>query len=89
MTLNEVKEAMSVDFNDNDTYIQNLLNYAIERAKVMIGTSDIYDLDGEIRAEIRQAIIQDVTSMYQARDGSATSLGSTVLYRNLSKRPMF
>ena len=89
MTLNEVKEAMSVDFDDNDTYIQNLLDYAIERAKVMIGTSDIYDLGGEVRAEIRQAIIQDVASMYQARDGSATSLGSTIIYRSISQRPMF
>ena len=89
MTLNEVKEALSVDFTDNDAYIQSLIDCAMERAKVMVGTTDIYNLDGEIRADVRQAIIQDVASMYQARDGSATSLGSTIIYRSISQRPMF
>ena len=89
MTLNEVKEALSVDFTDHDVYIQSLIDYAIARAKVMVGTTDIYNLDGEMRADVRQAIIQDITSMYQSRDGSATSLGSTIIYRSISQRPMF
>lgn len=89
MTLNEVKEALSVDFTDHDVYIQSLIDCAIERAKVMVGTTDIYNLAGEMRADVRQAIIQDIASMYQARDGSATSLGSTIIYRSISQRPMF
>lgn len=89
MTLNEVKEALSVDFTDHDIYIKSLIDYAIARAKVMVGTTDIYNLDGEMRADVRQAIIQDITSMYQSRDGSATSLGSTIIYRSISQRPMF
>ena len=43
MTLNEVKEALSVDFTDHDIYIQSLIDYAIARAKVMVGTTDIYN----------------------------------------------
>ena len=83
ITVESVKSYLNIDFADNDDYIQSLLDAAKTRATSIIGK----ELD---TAEVDNAMIEDIATMYQSRgDSSTVNQSSIMTYRRLSIRPMF
>lgn len=83
ITVESIKSYLNIDFADNDDYIQSLLDAAKTRATSIIGK----ELD---TAEVDNAMMEDVATMYQSRgDSSTVNQSSIMTYRRLSTRPMF
>lgn len=102
IVLADVKEALHIDFNDQDNYLQTLLDAAIDKALRISGISatitiiDDQNIETIIEnpeistAEFKNAIIEDVAVMYQSRgDIQSGSESSMATYRRYSKRPIF
>ena len=103
ITLELVKQALMIDFNDQDSYLSILMNTAVDRASIITGiptTIDVVNELGEVtgtvpnplfyRAEIEGAIIDDIAAMYQERGESVSgSTKSIYTYRRLSVKPAF
>ena len=81
MKLAEVKQHLRVDYNDNDTLIQLLIDAAVKRAEAITGL----DLEfSEMPADIRVAILDDIAKAYAGDD-----FGKAIhTFRQHSIRPM-
>ena len=81
MKLAEVKQHLRVDYSDNDTFIQLLIDAATARAEAITGL----DLEFcEIPADIKSAILDDIAKAYAGED-----FGKSInTFRQHSKRPM-
>lgn len=101
LTITEVKKYLNIDFNDNDEYLQTLLDAAKERASTIMGIPQtvtvIDDLGNEsvidnpdfTTDEINNAILNDIAFAYQSRgEKESTSTSATETYRRRSVRPM-
>ncbi len=88
MTLADVKQALNIDFADQDEYLTKLLAAATARAVRITGIPE--DQPEFINSEIENAILEDIAAMYQGRgenvSGSESSLKT---YRRFSVKPMF
>ena len=102
ITLDDVKEALNIDFTDQDSYLQSLLDAAIDKALRVSGISatitvvDEFGVETVIEnpeassAEFLNAILEDVASMYQSRgDVQSGSESSMATYRRHSTKPIF
>lgn len=102
ITLEDVKEALNIDFTDQDSYLQSLLDAAIDKALRVSGISatitvvDEFGVETVIEnpeassAEFMNAILEDVASMYQSRgDVQTGSESSMATYRRHSTKPIF
>jgi hypothetical protein len=102
ITLDDVKEALHIDFTDQDSYLQSLLDAAIDKALRVSGISatitvvDEFGVETVIEnpeassAEFMNAILEDVASMYQSRgDVQTGSESSMATYRRHSTKPIF
>ena len=102
ITLEKVKEALNIDFTDQDSYLQSLLDAAIDKALRVSGISatitvvDEFGVETVIEnpeassAEFLNAILEDVASMYQSRgDVQTGSESSMATYRRHSTKPIF
>jgi len=102
ITLEKVKEALNIDFTDQDSYLQSLLDAAIDKALRVSGISatitvvDEFGVETVIEnpeassAEFMNAILEDVASMYQSRgDVQTGSESSMATYRRHSTKPIF
>ena len=81
MKLAEVKQHLRVDYNDNDTLIQLLIDAAVKRAEAITGL----DLEfSEMPADIEAAILDDIAKAYAGDD-----FGKSIhTFRQHSQRPM-
>ena len=81
MKLAEVKQHLRVDYSDNDTLIQMLIDAAIKRAEVLTGL----DLEfTEMSPDIETAILDDIAKAYAGED-----FGKSInTFRQHSTRPM-
>lgn len=91
MNLNDVKQALNIDFDDQDQYLTTLMNAAVYKAATIIGEEIIIaSIDKDNNPEVYNAVLDDIAVMYQNRgekeSGSETSIRT---YRRLSKTPMF
>lgn len=99
VTLDDVKNALNIDFPDQDQYLTLLLNGAIQKAEKLTGrnytipTLPTYESMPE---DVQKAVIQDVASDYANRDnfgadGADTTAhnASIYTYRQNSTNPMF
>lgn len=81
----KLKEALNIDFDDNDELLELLLDAAILRAKSITGRD-------ELNEEMESGIIQDVATRYMNRDDVGESTAgvnaSIYVYRRNSVRPM-
>lgn len=102
ITLADVKEALHIDFTDQDNYLQSLLDAAIDKALRVSGISatitivDEFGVETVIEnpeassAEFMNAILEDVAAMYQSRgDVQTGSESSMATYRRHSTKPIF
>ena len=102
ITLDDVKEALNIDFTDQDSYLQSLLDAAIDKALRVSGISatitvvDEFGVETVIEnpeassAEFMNAILEDVASMYQSRGDVQTGSDSSIAtYRRHSTKPIF
>ena len=102
ITLDDVKEALNIDFTDQDSYLQSLLDAAIDKALRVSGISATITVVDELgvetvienpeasSAEFLNAILEDVASMYQSRgDVQTGSESSMATYRRHSTKPIF
>jgi hypothetical protein len=102
ITLDDVKEALHIDFTDQDSYLQSLLDAAIDKALRVSGISATITVVDEFgveivienpeasSAEFMNAILEDVASMYQSRgDVQTGSESSMATYRRHSTKPIF
>ena len=100
--LADVKEALHIDFTDQDGYLQSLLDAAIDKAlrvsgiSAMITVVDELGVETEIEnpeastAEFTNAILEDIAAMYQSRGDIQTgSESSMATYRRHSTKPIF
>ena len=79
LTITEVKNYLNIDFDDNDEYLQTLLDAAKERASSIMGipqtTTVVDDLGNELTIdnpdlttdEFNHAILNDIEFAYQPR----------------------
>ena len=101
LTIIEVKKYLNIDFDDNDEYLQSLLDASKERASSImgipqtitvvddLGNESIIDNPAFISDEISNAILNDIAFAYQSRgESESTSSSSTETYRRRSVRPM-
>ena len=81
MKLAEVKQHLRVDYDDNDTFIQLLIDAAVKRAEAITGL----DLEfSEMPADIEAAILDDIAKAYAGDD-----FGKAIhTFRQHSSRPM-
>ena len=81
MKLAEVKQHLRIDYTDNDTLIQMLIDAAIKRAEVLTGL----DLEfTEMSPDIETAILDDIAKAYAGED-----FGKSInTFRQHSTRPM-
>jgi hypothetical protein len=102
ITLADVKEALHIDFTDQDSYLQSLLDAAIDKALRVSGISATITVVDELgvetvienpeasSAEFLNAILEDVAAMYQSRgDVQTGSESSIATYRRHSTKPIF
>lgn len=99
VTLIEVKEALNIDFEDQDSYLLTLLQGAVQRAEKMTGrnyTNSELESFECMGGDIKKAIIQDVATNYANRDDfggdgadSTSNNASIYTYRMNSTNPMF
>jgi hypothetical protein len=102
ITLADVKEALHIDFTDQDSYLQSLLDAAIDKALRVSGISATITVVDELgvetvienpeasSAEFMNAILEDVAAMYQSRgDVQTGSESSMATYRRHSTKPIF
>ena len=102
ITLDYVKEALNIDFTDQDSYLQSLINAAIDKALRVSGISatitvvDEFGVETVIEnpeassKEFLNAILEDVAAMYQSRgDVQSGSESSMATYRRHSTKPIF
>ena len=102
ITLDDVKEALHIDFTDQDGYLQSLLDAANDKALRVSGISatitvvDEFGVETVIEnpeassAEFLNAILEDVAAMYQSRgDVQSGSESSIATYRRHSTKPIF
>ena len=88
MNLSDVKQALNIDFPDQDDYITRLMNTAFFKAKSVTGlTLDKMTVKDEY-PEIYGAIIDDIAFMYQGR-GESESSSAIRTYKRYSACPMF
>jgi uncharacterized phage protein (predicted DNA packaging) len=90
MTLNDVKQALNIDFDDQDQYLTTVMNAAGMKAATIIGEEIIIaSIDKDNNPEVYNAILDDIAVMYQNR-GEKESVSETSIrtYRRLSKTPM-
>lgn len=78
--LTTVKQALRIDFDDQDVYLQRLIDAAENRAKTITGMAEI---PYETYHEIENAIIEDVKAMYEGSESNAI-----IVYRRYSTTPM-
>ena len=81
MRLAEVKQHLRVDYNDNDTLIQLLIDAAVKRAEAITGLNFEFS---EMPADIEAAILDDIAKAY-AGDDFGKSINT---FRQHSTRPM-
>ena len=86
LTLEEVKEFLHIDYSDENSYLSLLLIAAKQRAMNITGKpGDEIEND-----EIKNAILEDVATMYQNRgDINTINNCSIATYRRYCRRPMF
>lgn len=90
MNLSDVKQALNIDFPDQDGYITRLMNTAFSKAKSITGLALDEMTVKDDYPEIYGAIINDIASMYQSRGENETgSRSSMAVYRRHSTTPMF
>lgn len=102
ITLADVKEALHIDFTDQDGYLQSLLDAATDKALRVSGISATITVVDELgvetvienpeasSAEFLNAILEDVAAMYQSRgDVQTGSESSIATYRRHSTKPIF
>jgi uncharacterized phage protein (predicted DNA packaging) len=83
LTLTQVKSYLNIDFADNDTVLQAMLDAAKMRAWSIIG-HEVTD-----NPEVDNAIMADVASMYANRGEVVTFCdASTIVYRRYSDTPV-
>lgn len=81
MKLAEVKQHLRVDYNDNDTLIQLLIDAAVKRAEALTGLQLEFS---EMPADIEAAILDDISKAYAGED-----FGKAIhTFRQHSTRPM-
>ena len=101
LTIIEVKKHLNIDFDDNDEYLQSLLDASKDRASSIMGIPQtvtvVDDLGNESiidnpdfdNDEVNNAILNDIAFAYQSRgESESTSSSSTETYRRRSVRPM-
>ena len=90
MNLSDVKQALNIDFPDQDDYLTRAMNAAFSKAKSITGLAlDKMTVKDE-HPEIYGAIINDIASMYQSRgENEVGSRSSMAVYRRHSTTPMF
>ncbi|MGJ1362887.1 head-tail connector protein [Sphingobacterium spiritivorum] len=99
VTLEEVKEALNIDYPDVDGFLSILLGGAIQRAERITGrnytdtSKDNYEV---MEDDIKKAVIQDVATNYSVRDDigaegaeNTSNNASIYTYRQNSTNPMF
>ena len=90
MNLSDVKEALNIDFPDQDGYITRLMNTAFSKAKSITGLAIDRTTVKDEHPEIYGAIINDIAAMYQSRgENEIGSRSSMAVYRRHSTTPMF
>lgn len=99
VTLSQVKEALNIDFDDQDQYLTMLLNGAIHGAENITGrnyTNPLLETFETMPADIEKSVIQDVASNYANRDNFGgdgadytANNASIYTYRQNSTNPMF
>ena len=102
ITLDDVKEALHIDFTDQDSYLQSLLDAATDKALRVSGISatitivDEFGVETVIEdpeaswAEFLNAILEDIAAKYQSRGDTETGCKSSIFtYRRRSDRPAF
>ena len=89
MELADVKQALNIDFPDQDEYLTILMKSALKRAESIMGeTLEDVNLEFE-NPEVYNAILEDVATMFQNRGEKSTGSDSSIIvYRRNSKRPM-
>ena len=81
MKLAEVKQHLRIDYNDNDTFIQLLIDAAVKRAEALTGLQLEFS---EMPADIEAAILDDIAKAYAGED-----FGKSIhTFRQHSQRPM-
>lgn len=89
MNLSDVKQALNIDFDDQDQYLTTLMNGAVKKASSIIGEEINPASIQDDNPEVYSAILDDIAVMYQSRgekeSGSETSIRT---YRRHSKVPM-
>jgi hypothetical protein len=101
LTIIEVKKYLNIDFDDNDEYLQSLLDASKERASAIMGIPQMITVVDELgnesvidnpdfdNDEVNNAILNDIAFAYQSRgEKESTSSSSTETYRRRSVRPM-
>ncbi len=101
ITLDDVKEALHIDFTDQDSYLQSLLDASKERASAIMGIPQMITVVDELgnesvidnpnfdNDEVNNAILNDIAFAYQSRgEKESTSTSATETYRRRSVRPM-
>ena len=101
LTIIEVKKYLNIDFDDNDEYLQSLLDASKERASSIMGIPQMITVVDELgnesvidnpdfdNDEVNNAILNDIAFAYQSRgESESTSASATETYRRRSVRPM-
>ncbi|WP_312364056.1 head-tail connector protein [Sphingobacterium sp.] len=99
VTLDDVKNALNIDFPDQDQYLTTLLNGAVHKAEIWTGrnyTISTLSTYEPMPEDVQKAVIQDVASDYANRDNfggdgaeSTANNASIYTYRQNSTNPMF
>ena len=86
LTLDDIKEALRVDYPDHDSYLERLLQGEIIRAEQMTGQKEAC-----FNEDINNGIIEAVGAMFTNRNNTSDSdlMASTIIYRRNSIKPMF
>lgn len=86
ITLQQVKDELRIDFNDQDDLLQRLLSGEVVRAETMTGLSE-----EDFNEDIENGVLKGVKTMYLNREGLTREdlATSTMIYRKYSTKPMF
>lgn len=87
LTLEEVKEFLKIDFDDNDNLLKLLIAGATKRAELITGL-DLSLIENQ-NADIKDAMLDDIANRYSNLGSDEIGDIAIASYRRNSTRPMF
>lgn len=88
LPLEEVKEFLKIDFDDNDNLLKLLIAGAIKRAELITGL-DLSLTTENHNEDIKDAMLDDIANRYSNLGSDEIGDIAIASYRRNSTRPMF